>query len=138
MTNEKSEFLAGPCGLYCGICADNITTKECHGCGCDCGQCAGGWHGEHCEISLCARKHKVSHCGECQEFACTKLIQFTSDPVWTTHAVCIENLRRRNKIGTEGWLGEQEAYWANEDNRKKEIMHHDLCGKRWQEMKKEK
>jgi hypothetical protein len=69
----------------------------------------------------------MDSCAECEEFPCTHLIQFTHDPIWTTHSVCIDNLRRRKKIGTEKWIEEQEKYYSDDSNRKKEMLHHDKC-----------
>ena len=131
-TTDKSNFLAPSCGLFCGICSDFVK-KECHGCGCDCG-CAGKWHIEHCEIAACAKNKNLESCADCVDLPCTLLIQFTYDPIWTTHSVCIENLRRRKQIGTEKWIAEQQKYWSNEDKRKKEILHHQACGKKYQNL----
>ena len=134
--NLDKKSLAAPCGLYCGVCADNAISKECHGCGCKCGQCAGEWHSNHCDISMCVSSKNLESCADCEELSCTRLIQFTHDPIWTTHSVCIDNLRRRKKTGTEKWIAEQEEYFSDDNNRKKEILHHDKCAIRSSEWKK--
>lgn len=108
--------LAAPCGLYCGVCNDRAA-GECHACGCACGHCAGSAHVDYCAIAQCARDRGHESCADCIDLPCTRLIQFTNDPIWRTHASCIENLRRRRKIGTAAWLREQEAYWADLDVR---------------------
>jgi len=127
---DDAGILAAPCGLYCGICADNVSAMECHGCGCTCGQCAGGWHYGHCALSQCVSERKIESCADCDDFPCTKLIQFTRDPVWTTHSVCIDNLHRRRKLGTDAWVAEQKEFYSDEGNRRKEMLHHDICSKR--------
>ena len=124
-----TDFLAPACGLYCGICSDKIN-GECHGCGCECG-CAGIWHFEHCNIAKCVNSRDLESCADCEELPCTLLIQFTNDPIWTTHSVCIENLRRRKEIGTKKWIEEQQEYWSNEHHCKKEIWQHDECSKKY-------
>ena len=43
----------------------------------------------------------------------------THDPVWQSHAPCLDNLRRRKSIGTEAWVTEQQEYWADENNVRK-------------------
>lgn len=131
MQNENSDstrhdFLAPACGLFCGICSDYIL-KECHGCGCSCGECAGQWHLDHCLINQCAENRSLESCADCSDLPCTKLIQFTHDPIWTTHSVCIDNLRRRKQIGKEKWVEEQLEYFSDEAHRKKELKHHDEC-----------
>lgn len=125
--NTNRECLAAPCGLYCGICADNVVKKACHGCSCKCGQCAGDWHSDHCAISKCVSSKQIDSCADCDELPCTRLIQFTHDPIWTTHSVCIDNLRRRLRMGTEKWLEEQEEYFSDDSKRKREMIHHDKC-----------
>ena len=133
MKNDNLQYLAPACGLYCGICSDYVN-EECHGCGCGCG-CAGKWHIEHCEIAECAKSRNLESCAGCEDLSCTLLIQFTNDPIWTTHSVCIENLRRRKKIGTVKWILEQKEYWSNENHCKKEIWQHDECGKKYRTWK---
>lgn len=123
---------AARCGLYCGICVDCIN-NECHGCGCDCGKCAGQWHDEHCAIALCVHAKGLESCAQCDELPCTQLIQFTVDPIWRTHLSCIENLHRRRRIGTEAWLREQEAYWQDERRRGRWIRLFEECSRRWRE-----
>ena len=130
---SENVFIAPACGLFCGVCSDFIN-NECHGCGCDCG-CAGKWHFEHCKINECSQNRNLESCAECGDLPCTILIQFTNDPIWTTHSVCIENLRRRKKIGTEKWIEEQQEYWSNEDNQKKEIFHQDECSIKYRKWK---
>ena len=112
MTATDPRLLAAPCGLYCAICGDRAA-GECHACGCNCGHCAGTGHVEICAIAQCVRQRGLESCAACADLPCTRLIQFTVDPIWRTHAACIENLRRRRQIGTDAWLREQEAYWAD-------------------------
>jgi hypothetical protein len=106
---------AAPCGLYCGLCDQD----ECRGCGCDCRRCAGHDRRTACAIAQCVEQHKISDCSTCPDFACTKLIQFTNDPIWRTHLPVIENLRRRKAIGNEKWLQEQKEYWSDAKNLQK-------------------
>jgi len=132
---DKKAFLAPACGLYCGICMDYVDGK-CHGCGCKCGRCAGKWHIEHCGIAACAKKKGLESCADCADMPCTQLIQFTVDPIWRTHAPCIENLRRRKKIGTSAWLREQEAHWKDEGNRTKWLALYRECSRKSRQAKR--
>jgi hypothetical protein len=112
MLDNRSN-LAAPCGLYCGVCSDFVLDGVCHGCGCDCGQCAAGPHRRACHIYRCVTERELGSCAECDDFPCTRIIQFAYDPIWRTHLPVLENLRRIRRIGTEAWLDEQEAYWAD-------------------------
>ena len=135
MAEEGSVLLAPPCGLYCCICMDYIN-KVCHGCGCTCGACAGQWHDRHCGIAQCARSRKLESCAQCDDLPCTTLIQFTVDPVWRTHAPCIENLRHRKKIGKDAWLAEQAAHWKDEKNLEAWLDLYRECSRKWNEKQK--
>lgn len=128
-SNAKINPSTPYCGLYCGACADKIS-GECHGCGCGCGECAGEWHSNHCAIIQCAKTKDLESCADCTDMPCTKLIQFTHDPVWTTHSVCIDNLLRRRKVGTAKWIEEQKEYWSDETALKNQIKHHDECARK--------
>jgi hypothetical protein len=121
--------LAPPCGLYCGICGDHVN-GECDGCGCRCGRCAGDAHAKSCDIAKCAKGKGLETCAQCQDLPCTRVIVFTCDAVWRTHAPCIENLRRQQKIGVPAWLKEQEAYWSDEAKRKRWRALHQECSDR--------
>ncbi len=129
-------MLAPACGLYCGVCADKIS-GQCHGCGCECGKCAGKWRHDHCEIHKCSKGRGLESCAACTDLPCTMLIQFAHDPVWTTHSVCIDNLKRRRKLGTSKWIDEQKNYWSDENRVKKETYHHDECARKANSLKKE-
>jgi len=59
---SEGRFLAAPCGLYCGVCGSNLMSHECHGCGCDCGACAGAAHAEGCRIARCAADRGYATC----------------------------------------------------------------------------
>jgi hypothetical protein len=122
-------ILAAPCGLYCGVCGDYVN-GECHGCGCRCGRCAGDHHARSCDIAKCAKSKGFQTCAQCEDLPCTRVIQFTCDPVWRTHAACIEDLRRQKRIGVQAWLKEQETYWSDEGNRKRRLALHQECSER--------
>ena len=113
MTDER-EKLSAPCGLYCGVCSELLLDENCHGCGCECGQCAAGPHHAQCYIYRCCVSEKgLGICAECEDFPCTRVIQFAYDPIWRSHLPVLENLRRNRRIGVEAWIDEQEAYWAD-------------------------
>lgn len=109
---------AAPCGLYCGICPD-YKAGTCHGCRCKCGKCSGTGYASVCDIYKCVTSKGLKTCSGCADMPCTRVIQFTADPVWRTHLQCIENLRRQKKIGIDAWIKEQEAYWKDEKRLKR-------------------
>ena len=119
--DDAREILAGPCGLYCGICSD-YASGECHGCGCECGGCAASYHHSQCEIYQCAGSRGLASCAVCDDLACTQLVQFAHDPVWITHGPVIDNLERIRLIGPAAWVEEQEAYWS--DRRHAEVWEY--------------
>jgi hypothetical protein len=59
-------------------------------------------------------KKGFESCGDCDDFPCSKLIQFCCSPIWYHHLPVIENLRRRKIIGAEKWAEEQREVWSNE------------------------
>jgi hypothetical protein len=121
------------CGLYCGICKGKAD-GECHGCGCSCGKCAGAAHRSSCAIAKCAAGRQIESCADCKDLPCTLLIQFAHDPIWRTHSVCLDNLRRRKALGTAGWLKEEEAYWAGDKKaRERWLALYAECDKRHDE-----
>ena len=116
MSEPLADILA-PCGLYCAVCLDNIVNHECHGCGCSCGQCAGQWHGEHCDIAQCALSRGFEACAECEELPCTKLIFCAYHPFCIHHLPAIEILRRLSRVGKQRVMGELRAAFADEEKR---------------------
>lgn len=120
-TTEERSLLAPPCGLYCGSC-DDFVHEICHGCGCRCGHCNGNAQASGCVIRQCADRRGVEHCGLCAELPCTALIAFCHDPIWFSHGVAIENLRRRARIGTAAWLAEQADYWSDPDRMRRMLF----------------
>jgi hypothetical protein len=116
--NEKQPNLAARCGMFCGNCAE-MKEGRCHGCGCTCGKCVAGNRAKDCSILHCSTKKNLNFCAECKEFACTKLIMNSHDPIWKGRAPCLDNLRRRKAIGTEAWIGEQQKYWSDDNHSKK-------------------
>ena len=125
MTDDR--WLAAPCGLYCGVCGSNLTSNECHGCGCDCGDCAGAAHAEVCRIARCAADKGYATCAECDEMPCTYLTEFAFDPVWRTHLPVLEHLRRIRRIGADAWVEEQRTYWADERRLTRWLALYERC-----------
>jgi hypothetical protein len=101
--------------------------ENCHGCGCSCGTCAASEHHKRWGLYKgCVGQKDHETCMECEEFPCSKLIQFCYNPVWLHHLPVIENLRRQKAIGTEKWLKEQKETWSSE-----------WCLKKWLWLQKE-
>ena len=130
---NNDQFLAPPCGLFCGCCEAVFIDKDYHGCGCTCGKCAGGEQAQQCAISLCAKGKGLESCADCADLPCTRLIQFVNDPVWRTHLPALENLRRRKMIGTDKWIEEQKTYWSDPKQLDREIKCHRECNQKAQD-----
>lgn len=115
------------CGLYCGACSFRVAAQDndrghlrnmpakydeyrdapmevCPGCRQESqdGQCA---------IRDCARRHGLTHCGQCCNFPCSRIRSFNDDGV-PHHAAAISNLTRLAEVGEEAWLREQEQRWT--------------------------
>ncbi len=115
MREHTGNNLAAPCGLYCGACIDYLIYAACHGCGCECGECAASDHHKRCEIYKCCSGHEDhATCKDCRDLPCSKLIQFCYNPVWLHHLPIIENLRRQKAVGIGKWLNEQKEIWIND------------------------
>jgi len=109
-----SSKLAACCGLYCGACIDYLVYKSCHGCECDCRTCAASEHHVTCDIYKCCVEQKgLETCSKCDEFPCSKLIQFCYNPVWLHHLPVMENLRRQKAVGAKKWVMEQREIWSS-------------------------
>ena len=125
---------AAPCGLYCGSCSELLLDKTCHGCGCECGQCGAEPHRTICAIyRCCITERGYESCAECDDFPCTRIIQFAYDPIWRTHLPVLENLRRIRRIGVEAWLDEQETYWTDQRRLDRWLQLHKECRARYQQ-----
>jgi len=64
------------CGLLCETC----TFKESHGCkGCI---ATNGvpFHG-CCPVAACCQQKQLVHCGQCEDFPCAQLMDYSCDPV---------------------------------------------------------
>jgi len=97
------ENLLAPCGSYCGTC--EFLNKEekpnCSGCG---NQGGHPFWGE-CKLHACARKHRVNHCADCEDFPCELFVnQF--DPAHGQKSAFTRAglLAYRKKAGTEKYI----------------------------------
>jgi hypothetical protein len=76
---ELDRKLLAPCGMNCGFCLGykREKTPYCPGCFAHKGQ---PYWGE-CKLYACATKHKVEHCGLCEDFPCDFFVgYFTGAP----------------------------------------------------------
>jgi len=118
------------CGLYCGACSFKLARdtndmehvrrmparydahkhtlpEACPGCRLEnqCGPCA---------IRDCARGKALDHCGQCRDFPCERLLQFSRDGV-PHHGASLANLEAVAALGAEAWLEDQKARWTAPD-----------------------
>ena len=121
-TNDLN--LLSYCGLYCGACSfkvafqeqnrghlfampqkyakyKDIKLEDCAGCRVDdgCGEC---------QIRKCAMEKTLTHCGECVDFPCKKLDDFSSDGV-PHHFEIIENIKNIQEDGINRWFDDQKS-----------------------------
>ena len=86
----------------CGLRCEGCTFKEPYNCG-GCIETNGRpFHGE-CPVAKCCQEKGCLHCGECSEFPCELLTQYSCDPVHgdTPKGARIEQCRRW-RDGKEG------------------------------------
>jgi hypothetical protein len=119
-TNDLN--LLAYCGLYCGGCSFKVAFQEknrehllampkkyekykdvelvdCAGCRVEdrCGECL---------IRKCAQEKKLTYCGDCEEFPCKRINDFSSDGIFH-HFETIENIKNIQKNGIDSWLNDQ-------------------------------
>jgi hypothetical protein len=128
-----SQDVLAPCGLYCAVCLDNVVNHVCHGCGCNCGKCAGDAHYNGCEIAQCASSKGFETCAECADLPCTALIHFAYHPFAIHHLQAIEVLRRVQKVGKAQVLEELRTTFADEETRLQWAFIEDYGGRRHRE-----
>ena len=64
------------CGLICEGC-EYVESHNCKGCIATNGH---PFHGE-CPVAACCQEKGLTHCGECSDFPCEQLNQYSCDPV---------------------------------------------------------
>lgn len=76
------------CGTDCGPCEWKAKTG-CKGCKEQKSEMFWG----KCEIALCAINKEVAHCGQCSEFPCAVLVEYSYDSEHGDNGKRIENLK---------------------------------------------
>ena len=126
-----NQDLAAPCGLYCGVCAVYLATRE----GneklkgilagvyqgklpggqeitpemINCGGCLSGrtWgFCSHCAIRACAQERGLAGCHQCPGWPCQLIQGF---PMAIGQKVIMRSVPRRAEVGDERWAAEEEA-----------------------------
>lgn len=107
--------VVGICGLFCESCP-TFVDGECHG-------CLSGHVAERCVgcrpgFRDCAKAHGITHCSECGDFPCDRLLRFRDVHVVdgiSHHEHIMDYVRRQSEIGLGAWMKEQEALNACPD-----------------------
>jgi hypothetical protein len=81
------------CGLHCF----NCTFQERTGCGGCIATNGHPFHGE-CSLAACCQNKDFLHCGQCLEFPCEQLKEFSYDKEHGDNGERIEQIREWNKI----------------------------------------
>ncbi len=128
--NDPTSLLA-VCGLYCGACyhhrasfpdGQHLLRPEFRGSrpleGFTCQGCRSAKLYIHpgcaeCAIRDCADQKGITHCGECDEFPCARLIAFQTDGR-AHHLPILEQLEDIKRKGITQWLVAQSARWTCE------------------------
>ena len=87
-----NDGLEGRCGLYCTKC-EYREKANCPGCI----KAEGKMFWGECELSKCCIEKELQHCGQCQNFPCDKLREFSYDKAQGDNGQRIRNLEKWNK-----------------------------------------
>ena len=112
------------CGLYCGACAIllsnekgeiendakswnmNVEDVRCFGCKSK----INAIYCRDCEFKTCCESKKINFCFQCNEYPCSKLLDFKNDK-YSHHSVVLKNLESIHQKGLVKWLKDQEKRW---------------------------
>ena len=130
----KSEWLAAPCGLYCGACSIYQAVKrddseflalaaagisemlgfpvEASDLNCDgCLSKVKAVQCRECLLRDCTHSKDLTHCAMCVEFPCKQIIDFNNDE-FAHHGEVLENIKRQKEIGIPKWIKDQQKRWS--------------------------
>ena len=133
MTGQKQQNPAAPCGLYCGACSiyvagirgdskrlEQIARAMAEYLGrpvevkdLACGGCLSGVIALQCRDCVrraCALGKGLTHCAQCSDFPCQRIIDFNNDGM-RHHSEVLDNIRRQRLIGIDAWIEEQKERW---------------------------
>lgn len=103
---------------YCGLDCDHCDWKEpCHCEGCIATK-GFAFHckDEPCPVAACAIEHKVAFCGDCREFPCKLLTDYTNDPEHgdTPPGARIEHCKELRSARLEAAIRAMRYDWVND------------------------
>jgi len=130
------------CGLYCGACGVLIANErdkleqlakawevepeklECHGCKSETSSsfCVS------CNIRSCAESKEIDFCFQCEQFPCTRLVEFKNDK-YTHHSIILRNLAFIRDKGVGEWLEEQRIRWSCPSCGERFSWYDEICKK---------
>ncbi len=134
MTGQEHQNPAAPCGLYCGACSIYVAGRRgdskrleqiarimaeylgrpvdvkdlaCDGCLSEviALQC------RDCMLRACAFGKGLTHCAQCSDFPCQRIIDFNNDGM-RHHSEVLDNIQRQRVIGIDAWIEEQKERWC--------------------------
>jgi hypothetical protein len=94
----------GCCGIDCNSCNYKMQ-MSCPGCQATKGKPFWG----ECLLATCCTQKGHDHCGQCQEFPCAKLNEYSYDNEHGDNGQRIRNLESRNKKGYDAWRRKQDT-----------------------------
>lgn len=83
---------------YCGLVCSKCTYREKHSCP-TCRPAEGKMFWGTCKPATCCIERKLDHCGQCADFPCAELKDYSLDDKTGKYDGRIENLRRESGPG---------------------------------------
>jgi len=107
MTILEEKYLAGCCGLYCGLCPRFQSKAPSR-----CLSCHLGEQHSYCSVyRCCVTKRGLFTCADCEEYPCERLLRVLgveeSLDSFISHKPALPNLDRIREVGLETYLGER-------------------------------
>ncbi|MBC8448034.1 MAG: DUF3795 domain-containing protein [Chloroflexi bacterium] len=107
MNLQEEQYLAGCCGLYCGLCPRYQSQAPSR-----CLSCHLGEQHDYCSVYRCCVSKRGHHtCAECADYPCERLIRVLGVEQgldsFISHQPALPNLERIREAGLETFLEEQ-------------------------------
>ncbi len=107
MTMLEEKYLAGVCGLYCGLCPRLQSKAQSRCLGCHLGE-----QHSYCSVyRCCVTKRGLFTCADCDEYSCKRLLRVLGVEEgldsFISHKPALPNLDRIREAGLETYLEEQ-------------------------------